>query len=171
MHATSGVVLVMDHPLRTEELPTVFEHRLEPSHTRSSVFVLAHTVTACFTAPTPHLVPEAWRILRAACRGKEFIHAWVAEFACRSVAEYPGVSGWIWSLCSGEPIPRDRRTVAEPCSACCAADSAALLGTLRWMIQSPCSTMVSLLKQADQILQTHRCKALVAFHHSPHKNR
>ena len=46
------------------------------------------TCTACFKPSSPRLVPEAWRILRAACDGKELFPALVAEIAGRCVARY-----------------------------------------------------------------------------------
>ena len=45
-----------------------------------------YTVTTCFKSPPRHLIPEAWRILRAVTQGKELFPIHVQEWQDRSLA-------------------------------------------------------------------------------------
>ena len=43
------------------------------------------TVTVCFMEPSFHLIPEAWRILRAATASQELLPAHVEEYHMESL--------------------------------------------------------------------------------------
>jgi len=55
------------------------------------------TVTALFKTPKPSLIPEAWRILRAACMGKELLPEWVNEMEAKRLKK--------WSQSQRQPEP------------------------------------------------------------------
>ena len=96
--AVPGVWQVIDHPKGTKAEQgnpgdhyqqqnffvysnTLDKHPMEFELTRNNHMKdpkVPFTVSACFKGPPPALVPEAWRILRKACAGKELLPTWVA---------------------------------------------------------------------------------------------
>ena len=46
------------------------------------------TVSACFKQPPHDLVPEAWRILRAVCAGRELCPSWAVEYERKCLARW-----------------------------------------------------------------------------------
>ena len=68
--------IIQDQPV--EFFLTCFNHIKDPT--------LPYTITAGFREPRFVMLPEAWRILREVCKGKELLPDWVASYHQQQLA-------------------------------------------------------------------------------------